>query len=242
VGEGAIAVRSRAGAFINAGARKPSHRGVRRAPGDLLHPVVLLFQVGLEIVAQAVIQRQLPRDLPAILRVKAEVVIAELGAIQRTELELIREAQHEAGVIEAGAVGYVQGLSVLPWVGRLGVGENEETVGAPIAYVGVSLNGGFSAVFEIMVSAHPGQAGVTRALLFIETRLKRAPYTVYIAKKGRGPTRDCGGDASPSARRQGCGTAQIEYAGKKGSRRNSRAGRANFSSKERGMVGSYWWR
>src|SRR5690349_20237751 len=99
------------------GAWTPSHSRVWRAPGDLLHPAVLLFEVGLEIIAQADIQRQLARDFPAILGVKAHRVIAELGAIQRTELQLIGESQHEAGVIETSAVGKVQGLATLPWVG-----------------------------------------------------------------------------------------------------------------------------
>src|SRR5580692_9119334 len=105
--------------------------------------------------------------------------------------------------METSAVDEVHGLASLPGVGRFGVGEVEGSIGAPLADVGISLNGGFAAEFENMVSAHPSQAGVGGTLLFKELRVERAPNSVCICKKGRGPTRGSA-YARPSACRRQC--------------------------------------
>src|SRR5262249_267526 len=104
---------------------------IESAERSVRHAAVLLFQIGLEIVAETVVYRQAARDFPAVLYIRPEGVTAEPGFGFRALLQRVRKAQEKAGVTETAAVGVVQRLPVLPWVGSLRSGELKAAVRSP---------------------------------------------------------------------------------------------------------------
>src|SRR5262249_34513608 len=127
-----------------------------------------------------IIHRQLPRHLPAILRVEAHQMVAEFRFGVRGDRHAVRKTQEEARIGETGravSTGTLakipSGHSILPGVSRFGVGEGEISIGWPGAVFGISLNREFAAVLESVVALDPGQAGVGGRLFFPNRRLKR---------------------------------------------------------------------
>jgi hypothetical protein len=129
---------------------------------------VFFLQIGLEVVPQAVIQGEFPRDLPAILRVQPQAVLARLGLGVRTNLHIVRQSQYKAGVIETGGIGKVKRLEILPRIGGFGVGNAKSPIGAPSAVLRISIDRKFTAVLERVVPLNPSQIGVSRRLLLPE--------------------------------------------------------------------------
>src|SRR5580704_10034162 len=128
-----------AGGSVDLGARKPDRR-IYRAEGGDRHAAVLFLQISLEIVAQAIIHGQPLGNLPAILRVKPKAMSTRLGLGVRTDFDIVHQAQHKAGVTEAGGIGEVERLKILPGIGGFGIVNTKGPISPPSAFLGISVD------------------------------------------------------------------------------------------------------
>src|SRR5205823_6254029 len=97
--EVAVAV-SRARAFVDRCAENAAERGVGRCERERRHATVLFAYVGLEVVAQAVVEREFARDLPGVLKIEVNRMAADLRIFRRIHRDRIHLAKQEAAVWE----------------------------------------------------------------------------------------------------------------------------------------------
>ena len=62
---------------------------VRNVKHRVRHAAVLFLQVGLEVVAETVIQRKLPSQLPSVLGIEPKGVVAQLGLDRRINIQIV---------------------------------------------------------------------------------------------------------------------------------------------------------
>src|SRR6185312_1512340 len=101
------------------------------------------------IPAQTVIQSQFAGDLPAILDIQPQLVIAELAVGRSVEVHRVRQTREEAGVSKTGRVCRAEPRNErLPRIGGLGCVESKVSVGAPEARYRIAFLRIFAAGFE----------------------------------------------------------------------------------------------
>src|SRR6185295_15210312 len=87
---------------INYAADASTYGGVRRVERSILHASMLLREKRRIVVAQSEIDGQLAGDLPGVLRVEAEAVVAQSQRILRRKRQAGGIAHQEAGVSKPG--------------------------------------------------------------------------------------------------------------------------------------------
>src|ERR1700680_68086 len=71
---------------------------VRRVGSEIGHAAILFFQIGLEVVSQTVIERQLTSNLPVVLNKPGVCVAPDARLRGNTNKSIVDAAEQEAGV------------------------------------------------------------------------------------------------------------------------------------------------
>ena len=155
----------------NNGARKTARGRVWRGDADIEHVAAMLSQVGLEIIAQAVIEREFAAHFPVVLGKEGYGVLSSPQSSRNAGIAVVGRSDEKTGVRESDA-GWKR-HSLESGESRLVGAKLNVARRVSLAERGVPVHDRLAAGFVRVIVANPRQRNVPRRLQVFYTKIGR---------------------------------------------------------------------